>query len=271
MERYNATTPNYRTRSVQDLLSLKGKTVVITGGARGLGLSFARGCAEAGGNVAVIDRLAAPDPEFKLLETECGVKAKFYNGDVTDYAAIEALLDSIAGDFGGIDCLVTAAGIGSGIPLVDYTPEKIHNMFDVNVLGTIQITQLAVRRMIAQGHGGSIVAIASIGAHKAIPDQTNSIYCATKGAVLTFAKAAASELARHGIRVNSISPGFFLTPMTPGYLDKNVAKLRGFEDHIPLGRFADRAEIKSTLVMLLSDAGSYITGQDIVVDGGVLT
>lgn len=86
-----------------------------------------------------------------------------------------------------------------------------------------------------------------------------------------FAKSAASELAKHSIRINSISPGFFLTPMTPGYLAKDLARLNGFESHIPLGRFADRAECKSTLVMLLSDAGSYITGQDVVVDGGVLT
>jgi NAD(P)-dependent dehydrogenase (short-subunit alcohol dehydrogenase family) len=121
-----------------------------------------------------------------------------------------------------------------------------------------------------KGQGGSIVNIASIGGHAGIPGQQNAVYCASKGAILSFTKSLAVELAQEGIRVNSVSPGFFLTKVTPGYLTQDVARLEGFERLVPMGRFADRYELKSLVAFLLTPAASYITGEDIAVDGGVL-
>lgn len=124
--------------------------------------------------------------------------------------------------------------------------------------------------MLKQGGGGSIVTISSIGGHAGIPRQKNAVYCASKGAILAFTKSLGVELAENGIRVNSISPGFFLTNVTPGYVEKDVARLESFEEPIPLRRYADRAELKSIVAFLLTEASSYITGEDIAVDGGVL-
>lgn len=124
--------------------------------------------------------------------------------------------------------------------------------------------------MITQKTGGSIVTVASIGGHKGIAGQSNAVYCASKGAVLSFTKSFAVEVAKHGIRVNSVSPGYFLTSMTPGYVAKDLKLLEQFEALPPLKRIADRAELKSLVPFLLSDASSYITGTDILVDGGIL-
>jgi sorbose reductase len=124
--------------------------------------------------------------------------------------------------------------------------------------------------MILQKSGGSIVTVASIGGHKAISGQSNAVYCASKGAVLSFTKSFAVEVAKHGIRVNSISPGYILTNMTPGYVAKDLKKLELFEALPPLKRIADRAEVKSLVPFLLSNASSYITGTDVLIDGGIL-
>lgn len=140
----------------------------------------------------------------------------------------------------------------------------------IQVSGTIVATQLAAQQIVKQGSGGAIINISSIGGHRTIPGQKNvAVYSASKGAVLAFTKAAAVELASCSIRVNSVSPGYFLTDMSPGYRDKDVAKLQFFESLVPQGRFADRSELKGVVAFLLSQAASYITGQDITVDGGI--
>lgn len=136
--------------------------------------------------------------------------------------------------------------------------------------GTIFASQIAAAQMLEHKRGGAIVNISSIGGHAGIPGQQNAVYCATKGGVLGFTKSLATEYAKSGIRVNSVSPGFFLTKVTPGYLEQDVPRLKLFESLVPMGRFADRGELKSFVAFLLTDAASYITGEDISVDGGVL-
>lgn len=131
-------------------------------------------------------------------------------------------------------------------------------------------TQFAIEQMTDKGVEGAIVNISSIGGHAGIPGQQNAAYCASKGAILGFTKSLAVEFAQRRIRVNSVSPGFFLTKVTPGYVEGDVARLKLFESLVPMGRFADRAELKSLVAFLLSPASSYITGEDIVIDGGVL-
>lgn len=124
--------------------------------------------------------------------------------------------------------------------------------------------------MLESGTGGSIVNFSSIGGHAGIPGQKNAVYCASKGGIIAFTKSLAAEYAKAGIRVNSVSPGFILTKMTPGYLEGDAARLETFERAVPLGRFADRSELKAFTAFLLTGAASYVTGEDIAIDGGVL-
>ncbi|KAM0547568.1 hypothetical protein ACHAPJ_010312 [Fusarium lateritium] len=203
----------YLTRTVQDLISLKSRTIVITGGGRGLGLAFAFAIAEVGGDVAIIDLLEKPDDHFNELASKFGIKAKSYKSDVTNLEALRSTFDEIVKDFGRIDGLVTAAGICPDEPFLKRSPESVARCMNINVLGTYYAAQLAAAQMSKQEptnfnlRGGSIVLIASIAAHVASKGQTTSDYCASKGAVVSLAKALGVELAAMGIRVNSISPG----------------------------------------------------------------
>ncbi|KAF5553678.1 short-chain dehydrogenase reductase sdr [Fusarium mexicanum] len=200
-------------RTVHDLISLKGRTVVITGGGRGLGLAFAFAVAEVGGNVAIIDVLDKPHDHFNKLESEFGIKTKLYKSDVTNYETLKSTFDKIVEDFGRIDGLITAAGVCPDEPFLKRSPESVARCMNINVLGTYYAAQLAAAQMSKQEptdfnrRGGSIVLIASIAAHVASKGQTTSDYCASKGAVVSLAKALGVELAAMGIRVNSISPG----------------------------------------------------------------
>jgi NAD(P)-dependent dehydrogenase (short-subunit alcohol dehydrogenase family) len=124
--------------------------------------------------------------------------------------------------------------------------------------------------MLRQGQGGSIITVNSVATYSSCCNRKKSDYSASKGAVVSFTKSLAVELAAENIRVNSICPGYFLTKLTPGYLQNDVEKLKGFVREVPLGRFADRAEIKAMVPFLLSDASSFTTGSDFLVDGGLL-
>ncbi|KAK5196513.1 hypothetical protein LTR99_005301 [Exophiala xenobiotica] len=198
--------------NVLDLFSLAGRTVVITGGGRGIGLALAFAVAEVGGNVAIVDILSEPHPHYRELE-KVGVKVKLYKSDVTNFDVLKSTFNEIVQDFGRIDGLVTAAGICPDEPFVDRKPESVARCMSINVLGTYYAAQLATAQMQRQeplkdpARRGSIVFIASIAAYVASKGQTTSDYCASKGAVLSLAKALGVELAMSGIRVNSISPG----------------------------------------------------------------
>ncbi|KFZ24753.1 hypothetical protein V502_00757 [Pseudogymnoascus sp. VKM F-4520 (FW-2644)] len=136
----------FLTRSVYDLISLKGRTIVITGGGRGLGLAFGFAVAEVGGNVAIIDLLDKPHHHFQKLETEFGVKVKLYKSDVTNHAGLKVTFDEIVKDFGRIDGLVTAAGICPDEPFMQRAPESVARCMNINVLGTYYAAQLAASR-----------------------------------------------------------------------------------------------------------------------------
>ncbi|KAL2202843.1 dehydrogenase with different specificitie [Sarocladium strictum] len=269
MDRFNADTDTYRTSTVRDLVSLAGKTVVVTGAARGLGLSAAVGCAEIGGTVIILDVLDEPTETLQTLASENGITLQYYRADVSDLEALSKVFDLIKQNHGPVNCLVNAAGIGPGGPFVECEQSTIERILAINVQGTMFASQLALKHMKESGRGGAIVNISSIGAHGGIPGQQNAVYCASKGAVSAFTRSLAIEYAQQGVRINSVSPGFFLAKMTPGYLEGDVARLRSFESIVPMGRFADRSELKSIVAFLLTPASSYITGEDILVDGGV--
>ncbi|KUJ19526.1 short chain dehydrogenase [Mollisia scopiformis] len=261
-------------RSVLDLFSLKGRTIVITGGARGIGLALAFAVAEVGGNVAIIDVLWEPHAHFQELE-KFDVRVKLYKSDVTSFDLLKGTFDEIVKDFGRIDGLVTAAGICIDEPFLERKPESVARSMNINFLGTYYAAQLAVAQMKKQtrlegsSQAGSIVFIASIAAYVASKGQTTSDYCASKGAVLSLAKALGVELAMQGVRVNSMSPGYMMTDMTLDLAKKYPHLGAIMTSEPPMRRMGDRTDLKGLVVYLLSDASAYTTSEDHLVTGGI--
>ncbi|ORZ23990.1 hypothetical protein BCR42DRAFT_365058 [Absidia repens] len=253
--------------------SLKGKVAVVTGGARGLGYEMMRSLAESGASVACIDLLAETGAEsVALIEKECQVKASSWGCDVTNDEEVSMLFDQIVQHHGGLDVLVTAAGINQVCPAIDYTAASFRKIFDVNVSGTFFCTQQAAKHMIKLGTGGSIITVASMSAHITNTPQNHAPYNATKAAVLQLTKSLACEWAPHNIRVTAISPGYFDTAMNRQVLaqqGEEGTKMRDYwEQHTPMGRMGAPHELKGAVVFLASDASTFVTGTEITVDGG---
>ncbi|PVH71347.1 putative NADP-dependent mannitol dehydrogenase [Cadophora sp. DSE1049] len=187
----NRSNDKYLHNTVQSLFSLKGKVIVITGGARGIGLAFGIAVAEAGGDVAVLDVLETPHEHFSQLQNNYGVKVKLYKTDVTKFETLKATFDEVVKDFGRIDGCVAAAGICPDQPFLDRSPESVARCFDINIMGVFFTAQLAAAQMIRQ-----------------TSTQYLSDYCTSKGAVLSMARELGVELADRNVLVNSISPGY---------------------------------------------------------------
>ncbi|QQK43748.1 Pentachlorophenol 4-monooxygenase, putative [Penicillium digitatum] len=261
--------------------SLKGRTALVTGGARGCGLAFARGLAEEGADVAVFD-VASPEEGFHAIEKDYGVRTAYYkwvdctfegtivNNSRVDVSSQESLQEGFASfqkDFNNaLDICVPCAGINRHLPFLEFTYKDHQDLLSINVLGLYFTAQLAAKQMIAnKTKHGSIVLVASMASHIAVRSQLCSAYCGTKGAVRSMCPAIAKEVAEYGIRVNSISPGFVRTEMTASF----PHLLDGWKSEAMNGRIAEPEDIMGACVFLASDASSYITGSDIVVDGGV--
>ncbi|KIX05946.1 uncharacterized protein Z518_03920 [Rhinocladiella mackenziei CBS 650.93] len=268
-------TDSFLHRTVRDLFSLAGRTIVITGGARGIGLALAFAVAEVGANVAVIDLLSEPHQHFYMLQKDFNVKVKLYRSDVTNHGALKNTFEEIFREFGRIDGLITAAGICPDEPFVQRDPDSVAKCLNINVLGTYYAAQLAAKQMMRQqpldnsSSCGSIVFIGSVAAYTLSKGQNTSDYCASKGAVVALAKALGVELARNRIRVNSISPGYMMTDMTLNLMETypHLAHIMATEP--PMRRMGDRTDLKGLAVYLLSDASSYTTSEDILVTGGI--
>ncbi|KAJ9625199.1 hypothetical protein H2204_010586 [Knufia peltigerae] len=275
-------TDTYLHCDVTSLFSLKDRVVVITGGARGIGLTLAFAVAEAGGLIALVDASPAPHEHFEILKQRAA-KVVYYQSDVTDYERLKSTFDAIVQDYHRIDGIITAAGICPDQPFLDRCPTSVKRTFETNVLGTYYAVQLAVRHMTSRrplgsssptslrppAAAGSVVMIASIAAHQASKLQYTSDYCASKGAVLALCRQLSVELATAGVRVNCISPGYVMTDMT---LDISAARpglAEVFVSEPPMKRMADRTELKGAAVYLLSSASSYMTGGELLITGGM--
>jgi NAD(P)-dependent dehydrogenase (short-subunit alcohol dehydrogenase family) len=248
--------------AVLDKFRLDDKVVIVTGASSGLGVSFARACAEAGADVVLAARRADKLAGTADLVRAAGRRALTVATDVADPAQCQAMVDAAVDEFGKVDVLVNNAGVGTAVPATRETVEEFRSVVDINLNGSYWAAQACGRVM---APGSSVVNISSVlGITTAALPQ--AAYSASKAAIAGLTRDLAQQWGtRKGIRVNAIAPGFFKSEMTdqyrPGYLESMTPRL-------VLGRMGDPEELAATLVWLVSDGGGYVTGQTIVVDGG---
>jgi NAD(P)-dependent dehydrogenase (short-subunit alcohol dehydrogenase family) len=268
--------------SYKDLFDLKGKVAVVTGGIGILGRHFCRGLAEFGAEVAVIDLDEKQADEFAgELRADYGIKAGGVGCDVSDPQSVRTMVERTVDHFGDIHILLNNAASKSRdldaflAPFEEYSLEEWRRIMAVNIDGMFLVAQAVGRQMVKQGKGGSIVQTASIygirGADKRIYEgshylgrQINNpgVYSASKAGVVGLTKYLATYWADKGIRVNTLIPGGVESGQNEIFKQKYSAR-------VPMGRMAYAHELVGTLIYLASDASSYITGQEIIVDGGL--
>lgn len=256
-------------RTIQQLFDLKGKTALVTGGSRGLGLQLAHALGEAGAKVLLSSRKASDLEEAVAELKAAGIDAQWIAADCANEADIRSLADEAIRRLGGhVDILVNNAGAAWGAPAEDHPVDAWDKVMNLNVRGYFILSQhIAKHSMIARKQG-SIINVASIAGLGGNPSGMNTIaYNTSKGAVINFTRALAAEWGKYNIRVNAICPGFFPSKMTVGTLKAlGEEKLKA---GAPLGRLGDDEDLKGLCVLYASDAGKHITGQWLAVDGGV--
>jgi len=249
--------------SVLDLFRLDGKVVIVTGASSGLGVSFAQGFAEAGADLVLgarrVDRMATT----AALVEQAGGRVRTYQTDVVDPDQCQRLVDFAMAEFGRVDVLINNAGVGTAVPSTRETAEEFRSVIDVNLNGSYWMAQACGRVM---KPGSAIINISSV-LGLTTGGLPQAAYSASKAGIIGLTRDLAQQWSgRKGIRVNALAPGFFASEMTdelkPGYLDSLMPR-------IILGRLGDAAELAATAVWLASPAAGYVTGQTIVVDGGI--
>ncbi|MYL21341.1 glucose 1-dehydrogenase [Halobacillus litoralis] len=253
---------------VKDLFDLTGKTALVTGGGRGLGKQMAEGFAEAGADLVLCSRKQeACEETARQLEREHGVKVSAYGCDVTKIEDIEHVVQKTLEEFGTIDILVNNSGASWGAPTLEMPLEAFQKVMNVNVTGTFLMSQKVGEVMVNQ-KSGKIINIASVaGLGGADPRFMDTIgYNASKGAVITFTKDLAVKWGAHNIQVNALAPGFFPTKMSKGLLEQGGEFIL---DRTPLNRFGSEEDLKGAALFLASRASDYVTGDVLVVDGGM--
>lgn len=245
---------------------LKGKTALITGASKGIGRSIAMKYAEQGANVA-FTYLSSVE-QGQALEAELaskGVKAKGYRSDASDYVQAEKLINDVVAEFGSLDVLINNAGITQDTLLLRMSEEQWDKVINVNLKSCFNTVKAATKPMMKQ-KAGSIINMTSVVGLKGNAGQAN--YAASKAGIIGFTKSVALELGSRGIRSNAIAPGFIETEMTAVLDPKTVQSWR---DAIPLKRGGRPEDVADACVFLGSDMSTYISGQVIQVDGGMLT
>lgn len=242
-------------------LEIPGKVALVTGGSRGIGLDICRAFSDAGARVALCGRDGAKAEE---AAAKLGKGARGYACDVANTAQVEALAKQVEKDFGQIDILVNNAGFTKDNLLFLLSEADWDAVIDTNLKGAYLVTKFAARGMLKR-RWGRVINITSVVGLNGNKGQSN--YSASKAGMIGFTKSVAKELASRNVLVNAVAPGYVETELTQG-ISPEAKKY--FQDNIPLGRLGSGSDIASAVLFLASDSASYITGQVLVVDGGMV-
>ncbi|WP_079509494.1 SDR family NAD(P)-dependent oxidoreductase [Mesobacillus jeotgali] len=245
---------------------LNGKTAVVTGAGRGIGRAIAVGLAEAGADVALLARTEKDLGETAEIIENLGRKALIIPSDVTEREQVHNAITEIGSRWGKIDILVNNAGMNIRSKALDATDEEWQKIMDTNLKSAFMMSQETGKIMKDQPSGGKIINIASVAGQVAL--RTGVVYAATKAALMQMTKVLAMEWGQYGINVNSIGPWYFKTPLTEKLL-ADEAYINDILAVTPLKRIGELPELVGPVVFLSSDAGNYVTGQTLFVDGGM--
>ena len=249
---------------VEDLFSLSGKTAVVIGGTGELCGAMAEGLAAAGAKVVLVGRSAEKAEARMKKITEAGGEASFEPCQVDSKSEIESLLSRVIEAHGSVDVLVNGAGMNSATPFLEIEESEWDRIFEVNMKGVFLACQTFAKQMLEQENGGSIINVGSMSG--VIPLSRVFTYSATKAAVHNLTKNLAREWATKKVRVNTLVPGFFPAEQNKKVLTpERVQQIMG---HTPMNRFGDANELVGATLLLASGAGSFITGVEMIVDGG---
>jgi gluconate 5-dehydrogenase len=256
-------------RTVKQLFDLTGKTALVTGGSRGLGLQIAQALGEQGASVVISARKQGELDEAVAHLNALGIEATAVAADLSRDVVIAPLVSETLNRLGHIDILVNNAGATWGAPAEDHPIEAWDKVMNVNLRSVFLLSQAVGKQSMIPRKQGRIINVASMTglAGNAPGTMKTAAYNTSKAAVINLTRVLAGEWGPYGITVNAIAPGFFPTRMTRGHLDKEggVSLL----DRTPLQRLGDDEDLKGTAVLFASDAGKHITGQILAVDGGV--
>ncbi|MBZ0089516.1 MAG: 2-dehydro-3-deoxy-D-gluconate 5-dehydrogenase KduD [Thermoanaerobaculia bacterium] len=250
---------------ILDQFKLDGRTAIVTGSSRGLGQGIALGLAEAGADVALVDRSDAAETQERIAAL--GRRCVTIRADLADRGSVAKIVAETVDQLGGIDALVNNAGIIRRAPLTEFTEQDWDDVMNVNLRALFFLSQAVAKVMIGQGRGGRIVNIASMLSFQGgilVPS-----YTASKSAVVGLTRLLANELAPHGINVNAIAPGYMATENTRP-LREDPARNKAILERIPAGRWGTPEDLQGAAVFLASAASRYMHGYTLAVDGGWL-
>jgi gluconate 5-dehydrogenase len=253
---------------VRQLFDLSGKTALVTGGSRGLGLQIAEALGEAGAKILIASRKAADLEQATTLLQDKGIDARWIAADASRPEDIERVAGEAMQRLGQVDILVNNAGATWGAPAEDYPLEAWDKVMNLNIRSIFLMSQAVGKASMVPRRSGRIINVASIAGLAGNPPEMRMVaYNTSKGAVVNFTRTLAGEWGRYGITVNALAPGFFPSRMTKGVLQQfgadNMAK------RAPLQRLGDDDDLKGAALLFASAAGKHITGQILAVDGGV--
>jgi gluconate 5-dehydrogenase len=253
---------------MKDIFDLSGRVALITGCSGGLGVQMAKALAARGANLVIIARRYEKLIEVKnVIEAEYGVKVQPLQCDITSTEGVDEVIDEALMIFGRIDILVNNAGTGAVAPAEDITDAQFENEMQVDLFGTFRVARaVAKKSMIPNGYG-RVINIASMYGLVGNKIAPASPYHAAKGGVVNLTRALAAEWGKHGITVNTICPGYFITPLTKDTLESDYFTQYA-KTVIPMERYGQEGELDSAVVFLASDASTYVTGVALPVDGG---